>query len=176
MIQVGKGMLKTALAWCLLFFSFSVVAQEPQPLGVGDTAPEFSITRLDGSQFQLSQFKGKKPVYLIFWNTWCGYCIKKVPKINALARKYQQKMEILAINTSWSDDTDLIAEFQKQHQTDYPMAFDAVAKITKQFGVWGSPTEFIIDINGVVQHRDNIPEISQAYLNAWTQHCQQETC
>ena len=169
-------MLKTAIAWCLLFCSFSVAAQQPQPLGVGDKAPDFTLTRLDGSQFQLSQHKGNKPVYLIFWNTWCGYCIKKVPKINQLARKYHQQIEILAINTSWSDDKGLIAEFQKQHQTDYPMAYDTDAQITKQFDVWGSPTEFIIDINGVIQHRDKIPEINGSQLSAWTQQCQQETC
>ncbi|MGB0893200.1 MAG: peroxiredoxin family protein [Parashewanella sp.] len=147
---------------------------ENNALGIGDIAPNFTISRLDGSQFNLADFKGTKPVYLIFWNTWCGYCIKKVPKINELQRKLSNQIEILAINTSWDDDLTAIGVFQKQHQTDYPMAFDANADITKRYDVWGAPTEFIIDINGVVRHRDNIPEILSMHLKKW--QCKKETC
>lgn len=164
------------LAWCLLLFSLSGTAQEQSVLGVGDQAPNFTISRLDGSQFQLSQYRGQKPVYLIFWNTWCGYCIKKVPQINELASNYQQQIEVLAINTSWSDNKELISQFKKQYQVNYPIAFDLDAKVTDLFDVWGSPTEFIIDINGTIQHRDSLPEISQTQLSAWSNPCKQETC
>ena len=39
----------------------------PDKLNVGDTAPDFSLKTLDGKEtVTLSQFKGKKPVVLIF--------------------------------------------------------------------------------------------------------------
>ncbi|WP_165905497.1 TlpA family protein disulfide reductase [Parashewanella spongiae] len=154
-----------------------ISSQSKKFLAVGDVAPQFVIQRLNGSQFSLADYKGKKPVYLIFWNTWCGYCIKKIPKINAIARQYRQDIEILAINTSWSDNLGAISEFQTEHQTDYPMAFDDEAVITKSYHVWGAPTEFIIDINGVVVHRDNIPDAFDTHIARWQKtSCQQEVC
>jgi len=40
-------------------------------LEVGDTAPDFMNVSLDNKQISYSSdFKGKKPVYLIFWATW----------------------------------------------------------------------------------------------------------
>ncbi|MBM7071847.1 TlpA family protein disulfide reductase [Shewanella sp. 202IG2-18] len=167
-------MLKVILSLCLLLTPMLATAQ--QSLSVGDKAPNFTIKRLNGTQFHLADYQGKKPVYLIFWNTWCGYCIQKVPTINELARTYGQALEILAVNTSWSDDKELIRAFQQQHQTDYPMAFDDNATITDLFDVWGSPTEFIIDINGRIQHRDKIPQVSAKSLDAWTKPCLPEVC
>ena len=38
---------------------------------VGDNAPDFNILSLKGRQVSYyNDFKGKKPVYLIFWATW----------------------------------------------------------------------------------------------------------
>jgi len=40
-------------------------------LDVGDRAPDFNATTLDGKKIAyFSSLKGKKPVYLIFWATW----------------------------------------------------------------------------------------------------------
>ncbi|WP_394388053.1 hypothetical protein [Shewanella woodyi] len=36
------------------------------PLAVETLAPNFSLSRIDGSQFNLSEFRGEKSVYLIF--------------------------------------------------------------------------------------------------------------
>lgn len=38
---------------------------------VGDNAPDFNVLSLEGKQVSYyNDFKGKKPVYLIFWATW----------------------------------------------------------------------------------------------------------
>jgi hypothetical protein len=40
-------------------------------LDVGDAAPNFETITLQNKQISYdSNFKGKKPVYLIFWATW----------------------------------------------------------------------------------------------------------
>jgi len=44
---------------------------------VGEVAPDFEITTQNGNVFRLSDFRGRKPVYVVFWNTWCSYCVKK---------------------------------------------------------------------------------------------------
>lgn len=40
---------------------------QPTPLKVGDTAPDFSLTSTTGKKVTLSEFKGKKNVVLAFF-------------------------------------------------------------------------------------------------------------
>ena len=133
----------------------------------GQIAPDFEITQVDGLTFKLSDYRGKQAVYLVFWNTWCGYCIKKIPKLKDAQNKSSEQIRIIAINTGLKDSVEETLDFQQQFDTNYPLAFDYDKKITNLYGVWGTPTEFIIDINGIIQHRDNIPELIQPLLSKW---------
>ena len=133
----------------------------------GQIAPDFSITRFDGSEFRLSDFRGKKAVYLVFWNTWCTYCMKKIPKLLDAQQNLKQEIEIIAVNTTLKDSLDKSIAFQKQYAITYPLAFDYGKKVTVLYGVWGTPTEFIIDVNGIIQHRDGVPQNLRAHLADW---------
>ncbi|TAA45834.1 peroxiredoxin family protein [Corallincola spongiicola] len=135
----------------------------------GNIAPDFTLTDADGRAFRLSDYKGKKAVYLVFWNTWCGHCIHKVPTLIKRQQQFAQQLEIFAINTGWDDSIALMAEFQAEYGINYPLAFDHGAQVTDQYGVWGTPTEFIVDINGVIQHRDGVPKQLVSHLAAWNQ-------
>jgi hypothetical protein len=44
-----------------------------RPLQVGREAPEFSLTTLDGSTVSLADFRGNKPVVVVFYRGWVGY-------------------------------------------------------------------------------------------------------
>lgn len=134
---------------------------------LGMLAPDFVLTRFDGSEFRLSDYRGKKSVYLMFWNTWCGYCHKKIPLLKQVQNKFSDEIVILAINTSLSDTVDKMAQFNSKEQLNYPIAFDHEKKVTDLYKVWGTPTSFIIDINGVIQYRDHIPTDIQPFLETW---------
>ena len=135
----------------------------------GQLAPDFSIRLFDGGDFTLSDYRGKQPVYLIFWNTWCGYCIKKVPATKQHQAALSGQLKIVAINTSLSDSVEATLAFRDKHQLNYPLAFDHGKIVTDLYGVYGTPTEFIIDINGVIRHRDGIPHNLSAQLPRWRQ-------
>lgn len=134
---------------------------------VGDVAPDFEIASRDGGTFHLSDFRGKKPVYVIFWNTWCSYCIRKTPRYQKLQKQFGDKIEIIAINTSWSDSAEEMRAFEEQYQLLYSTAFDAGEHITDRYKVVNVPTEFIVDIDGIVRYRDRVPEYLAAHLPDW---------
>ena len=69
--------------------------------------------------------------------------------------------------TSKKDSVEESLEFKDRFSINYPLAFDHGKKITDLYNVWGTPTEFIIDINGIVQHRDAIPDKLEDYLAQW---------
>lgn len=71
-------------------------------LSKGDKAPVFFLTDTRDSIVSLSQFKGKV-VYLCFWFTGCGGCIKEFPYEKQLVKTFAGKpVEIISICTQSS--------------------------------------------------------------------------
>ena len=134
---------------------------------VGDVAPDFEVSTQDGSVFRLSEFRGRKPVYVVFWNTWCEYCIKKTPRYSKLLEQLGDKIEIIAINTSRSDSVEAMRAFEKQYDVAYLTAFDSGELLSDQYEVPNVPTEFIVDLDGVIRYRDKVPEFLSAHLPDW---------
>ena len=134
---------------------------------VGEVAPDFEITTQNGDVIRLSDYRGQKPVYVVFWNTWCHSCVRKTPRYMKLQEQLGDKVEIVAINTSRSDSPEEMRSFEEHHHTNYSMAFDAGELITDRYGVYNVPTEFIVDIDGIIRYRDGVPEYLAAHLPDW---------
>ncbi|MCA1605641.1 MAG: peroxiredoxin family protein, partial [Acidobacteria bacterium] len=65
---------------------------------MGNTAPDFQLTKMDGSQVSLADLHGR-PAVLIFWTAWCPVCKEEAPLFNALAEKYGPRgVQVLGIN------------------------------------------------------------------------------
>jgi len=144
-----------------------IVSAPAAAASVGKVAPDFEVTTQDGSVFRLSEFLGRKPVYVVFWNTWCPYCIKKTPRYQKLQQQFGDKIEIIAINTTWSDSPEEMRSFEEHHRIQYSTAFDSDELITDRYRVFNVPTEFIVDVNGVIRYRDGVPEYLAAHLPDW---------
>jgi peroxiredoxin len=147
-----------------LLLSLQTYAYEPSE---GQMAPDFSITQLDGTQFKLSDYRGKQSVYVVFWNTWCHYCMKKIPKLKAVQKSLSNDIKIIAVNTSRDDSVQESLDFQKRFDINYALSFDTGEKVTDLYNVHGVPTEFIIDINGMIKHRDGVPDRLEDYVDLW---------
>ena len=69
---------------------------------IGKSAPDFELTKLDGTNVKLSDLKGKK-VILNFWATWCGPCQQEMPDMEAFYKEHKENVEILAVNYTPSE-------------------------------------------------------------------------
>lgn len=166
MSKEAKNKTLTLIASLIIGLTLSFASQSAEVIE-GQLAPDFSIKRFDGSTFDLNHYKGKKAVYVVFWTTWCTYCLKKIPKLQHAARILDDQIEIIAVDTSEKDTFAKALLFQKERNIQYPLAFDFGKKVTDLYGVWGTPTEFIIDINGIVIHRDGVPDNLAEHLSNW---------
>ncbi len=165
MVQAAK-----VVSICLCFALAALISSDPaKAVEVGDTAPAFEIETLDGEIFRLSDYRGKKPVYLVFWNTWCSYCVKKHPRYRRLQEELGDRIAIVAVNTTWSDSLEEIEQFRGRLGADYPLAFDNHELVTDLYGVSKVPTEFIVDLDGVIRYRDGVPEYVATHLPDWLQ-------
>ena len=115
-----------------------------------NTAPNFEATTLTGKKVSLEQFKGKKAVWLNFWATWCPYCKKEIPALKEIHKKYGDKVEVLAINIGVRDSVEKAKDYAFEYDIPYDIIFSN--DITALYGVQGTPTQVVIDINGKIAY------------------------
>ena len=117
---------------------------------VGDTAPDFTLTDLDGNQVSLSDLRGKV-VFLNFWATWCPPCRAEMPDIEAVYQKYKdQDVVILGIDIQESESR--VRQFVEV-DNDYNWTFllDGTGVVSNAYEVTSIPYSFFIDTTGVIK-------------------------
>ena len=133
-------------------------AREGPPLhgAVGDGRPaDFTLQDLDGQPISLSQFRGKKPVLLVFWATWCPECKAAFPKINAMhGGPAGEKIQILALD--FRETREKVAAAVKSRDIRFPVLLDDRGQVARAFGVVGIPTYVLIGRDGTVVYRENV--------------------
>lgn len=66
---------------------------------VGDNACDFTRTDASGNTVRLSDYRGKKYVLLDFWASWCGPCMREIPKVRQLYALYGGKgLQVIGIS------------------------------------------------------------------------------
>jgi thiol-disulfide isomerase/thioredoxin len=116
----------------------------PPPVPLGKMAPNFSVSRLDGSKVKLSSLRGKI-VMVDFWATWCPPCRKGLPVTDKISQLYSKKgLVVLAIS---DEDRKTVADFIKTNGYKMPTYYGAGAT-QKKYGIAAIPTMVIIDAKG----------------------------
>ena len=116
---------------------------------VGNIAPDFTLTDMQGQQVSLSQFRGKV-VIVNFWATWCPPCREEMPSMEKLYRDYQDKgLVMLAVNVD-ENGKQAVAKFLQRTPHSFPILLDSENVAQNTYGVFRFPESFIIDRNGVV--------------------------
>ena len=148
---IGSGRsLRLAVSVLLLGAAMQVGAA---PLKVGDKAPNFEVTTLAGETFKLSDYKGKKPVYLKFWATWCSYCKVEMPHLQSIYNKYGDDVEVLAVNVGINDSVANIQRFFNRGGFNLPTVIDRQGDLTSRYGIVGTPHHVLIDKEGEIAYR-----------------------
>ena len=122
----------------------------PPKLNVGDIAPTFQTTRLDGMATHFPAAWAGKPVVIRFWADWCKYCEGEMKAIEAVWQRQKQKgLEVIAVNAG--QDRKTVEAFIGKIGVTYPALLDERSKIAKQYGVVGLPTTYFVDGKGIVR-------------------------
>jgi cytochrome c biogenesis protein CcmG/thiol:disulfide interchange protein DsbE len=81
------------------------------------------IKKLDGEAFKLSDFQGKVLV-VDFWATYCPPCVRQVPQLAELSRKYRdQGLEVVGLTSDEKADQTTVVEFLKKAGVDYTIGY-----------------------------------------------------
>lgn len=110
-----------------------------------DQTIDFTLNDTESQEYSLSSYRGK-PVLLIFTASWCGYCKLSIPALKAIARKYGNQIQLLAINAS--DDLETARNYKQDQGMTWPMLLDSNNGVSNKFNVDGIPHFVLIDKNG----------------------------
>lgn len=114
---------------------------------VGDVAPNFQLTMIDGSKVTLDQLRGQV-IVLNFWATWCGPCKRELPLLD---HYYDlQKSHGLKVFTIATEDSLQPYQLKKLFAV---MKIPSAKRIKGNYPVLeGVPTNYVIDRSGHIRY------------------------
>ena len=121
--------------------------------GKHPTAPAFDLERLDGrGRIDLASLRGKKPIVLDFWASWCVPCGHEAPRLAASAKAHRGEVVFLGLDVKdFSGDA---RRFLRKHETNYVSVRDGGSRSYNEYGLTGLPETYFVDRQGrIVAHK-----------------------
>jgi cytochrome c biogenesis protein CcmG/thiol:disulfide interchange protein DsbE len=136
-----------------------------QALRAGDhpTAPAFDLERLDGrGRIDLASLRGKKPIVLDFWASWCVPCIHESKRLEEALKRYGKRIAFIGVDTKdFSDDA---RRWRREHGITYPSVHDGSGKVLATWGGLPIPRIFFVARSGKVVGELIVEEDLPRYL------------
>jgi len=116
---------------------------------IGELAPDFTSTTLEGETITLSDFRGQI-VLVNDFATWCGPCQAETPDLVDVYNAEGSDVVFIGLNLQESEAK--VAEFKEQYNIPYPLVMDSDGKVTELYRPVGLPTSWFIDSDGLVRY------------------------
>ncbi|MEL7121302.1 MAG: TlpA disulfide reductase family protein [Bacteroidota bacterium] len=138
-------MKNTFLTLFILSFTVFLFAQnEPQDL-TGTKAQEFELVDINGNIISSKSTKGKV-VVLNFWYVGCKPCLKEIPELNTVYKKYVENPDVIFASITY-DNLERVKKKLSKYNIEYPIVVDG-NEACQSFRVNGFPTNIVIDRKG----------------------------
>jgi peroxiredoxin len=140
-----------------LTLSGALLAATPQ---VGNPAPVFALTTVDGKTFSLAEAaKSHKAVVIMFIATKCPYSNAYNDRMRDLAAAYAKQGVLFAgINSNKTEPADEVIAHAKQHGLAFPIMKDPDNKVADLYDAGHTPEIFVVDPEGKLRYHGRIDE------------------
>lgn len=134
------------------------------PVGVGEKAPDFTLTTFDGQTYTLSQMRGTV-VLVNFWASWCIPCEQEAPALENAWRHYQDQ-GVVFIGVDYVDTETAARAFMRRFDVTYPNGPDLGTRISQAYRIRGVPETYIVDRSGQLAYTKIGPFLDQAEIES----------
>lgn len=115
---------------------------------------DFLLDDIAGETYSYADLKGEQLTILDFWASWCKPCLKAMPKLEALHKKYEaQGVNLISINTDGPRSIAKVAPLVKSLGLKNIVLKDINNEVMGDLNVFQLPTLLIIDSKGQVAYR-----------------------
>ena len=118
---------------------------------IGQRLPAITLQTIDGASVDLSAYRGKRPVYLKFWATWCAPCLAQMPEFNAIHARLGDDIEVIALNTGFNDDLAAVQRFRDQLKMRMPIVIDD-GRMARALNLRVTPQHVVVGRDGRILH------------------------
>jgi thiol-disulfide isomerase/thioredoxin len=136
----------------LMTLSSRALAAQESGIAVGARAPAVVVHDLDGKPVDLSQYIGKKPVFLEFWATWCTNCEELLPRVRTAQATYGSKVEFIGVNVTVNQTPERVRRYLETHRPPYRTLYDDQGTSTRAYQVPATSYVVIVDRAGKVAY------------------------
>ena len=152
----------------LFFSNLSYSDNNNQQLLIKDPkkVESFSLKDINDSQKIISSSENKI-LLLNFWATWCAPCIKEIPELIELKKKFKNNVEVYFLSVDFNVKKN-VPKFLKKNKLEHLSIFnDENLKVSGKFGVKVMPTTVIINKNfeEIAQVKGYVDWLSPKYIN-----------
>lgn len=123
------------------------------PVGtkVGELAPNFTGTTLDGETIRLSDLRGKTVLINVF-ASWCGPCRLEMPHLVEAADQFGDQ-EVVFVGINLQENPEAVKAFRDEFNVQFPLVLNEDGSLTNNlYTPIGLPTSWFIDQDGVVRY------------------------
>lgn len=127
-----------------------IVYEHDYLVKVGDIAPDFTLNYTDGTQFTLSQMRGKV-VMLQFTASWCGICREEMPHIESeIWQRHKDNPDFILAGVDREETKEVVEGYTAKIGTTYPMLLDDKGDVFASYAVRksGITRNVLIDRDG----------------------------
>lgn len=115
-----------------------------------EAAPDFTLALIQGGNFHLGDHKGK-PILINFFASWCLPCRDEAPVLEKIAHEYGAK-GVVFLGIAVDDTEEKMKGFMTKYGVTFPVGLDKTASVQKSFGLYGIPTTYFINKQGIINY------------------------
>ncbi len=119
----------------------------------GNTAPDFSLPDLSQKTVTLSSLLDKGPVVLDFWATWCGPCVRELPRIQELHEEFGDgNVTFVGICDDGPKTLSRVKPFVRGRKLTFTILLDTENEVMRKYKISNLPYTCIVDTSGAIAY------------------------
>jgi thiol-disulfide isomerase/thioredoxin len=136
--------------------------------GLADPVSDTSLLGKAGPKLEVDKWLGEKPVLdgkfvlIAFWAPWSSPCRQWIPELNALQKKFTDKLIVLGITSG----PEAALNDMPDPRADFLLGIDSKSKIGAAAGVTSVPCMLLCDPKGMVLYEGHPGAITEKKLQA----------
>jgi cytochrome c biogenesis protein CcmG/thiol:disulfide interchange protein DsbE len=135
----------------VLVATFLVRGAGTSPTAIGNVAPDFTLTDLDGNPIHLAELRGR-PVVVNFWASWCVPCIEEFPLLRDAAGRHADD-GLVVVGIVYQDRAQAARDFMERFGATWAAAADPEGRVADAYGILAPPETFFIGRDGRIAAR-----------------------